>query len=153
MSQTQKKIILDAVVIAAACLIIVIAFSLMKHHDDRLLGGEISYKPNNTKVIEQTQSVTDDERRVARVFAADTLPALIQKGLVKKYERTDAGTLIAVSAKIWRNRSDFFKRSFLTAVFIDNKVHGYELRSRVVDAVTGKLFAQVLPSFTMQFYD
>jgi hypothetical protein len=96
---------------------------------------------------------TEDERRIARRFSADTLPGLMQKGLVQKFVRNASGTLILVNGTLWRARSKFFKQSLLTEVFTFNKVNECELTTDVVDVKSGKLYARVSPSAQMSFYD
>jgi hypothetical protein len=96
---------------------------------------------------------TPDEKRIAKHFIVDTLPGLMQKGLVKKYYRNSSGTSLTVSGKLWRKRSQYFKTSLLTAVFAHNKVSGYELSAKIIDSVSGKLYAQISPSTKIDFYD
>jgi hypothetical protein len=94
-----------------------------------------------------------DEKRIAKHFTADTLPRLMQKGLVKKYRRNSSGTTLAVNGVLWRKRSYYFKTSLLTEILVHNKVYGYEFSTKIIDSVSGKLYAQILPSTKMNFYD
>jgi hypothetical protein len=94
-----------------------------------------------------------DEKRIARHFAVDTLPGLMQKGLVKKYHRNSSGTSLAVNGKLWKERSRYFKTCLLTEVFVHNKVSGYELSAKIIDSVSGKLYAQILPSTKIDLFD
>jgi hypothetical protein len=94
-----------------------------------------------------------DEKRIAKHFSVDTLPGLMQKGLIQKYQRNASGTSIAVIGKLWRKRSKFFKTSLLTEVFVFNKVQGYELSTKIIDSLSGKLYAYISPSTKMDFYD
>jgi hypothetical protein len=96
---------------------------------------------------------SSDEKRIAKHFAADTLPGLMQRGFIHKYQRNASGTSIAVSGKLWRKRSKFFKTSLLTEVFVFNKVQGYELSAKIIDSLSGKLYAYISPTTKMDFYD
>jgi hypothetical protein len=96
---------------------------------------------------------SQDEKRIARHFAADTLPGLMQKGLIRRYLRSASGTSIAVDGKLWKKRSKFFKTSLLTEVSVFNKVQGYELSTRITDNFSGKLYAYLSPEAKIDFYD
>jgi len=106
-----------------------------------------------TSTFFSTKECSLDEKRIAKHFAADTLPGLMQKGLIQKYQRTASGTSIAVSGRLWRKRSKYFKTSLLKEVFVFNKVQGYELSAKIIDSLSGKLYAYISPSTKMDFYD
>jgi hypothetical protein len=93
-----------------------------------------------------------DEKRIAKHFAADTLPGLMQKGLIRRYLRNASGTSIAVNGKLWKKRSKFFKMSLLTEVSAFNKVQGYELSTRITDNSSGKLYAYLSPEAKIDIY-
>jgi hypothetical protein len=94
-----------------------------------------------------------DEKRIANHFSADTLPGLMQKGLIQKYRRNASGTCISVNGNLWKGRSKYFKYGLLTEVFVYNKVNDYELSTMIIDSLSGKLYAQILSSAKMDFYD
>ena len=94
-----------------------------------------------------------DEKRIANHFSADTLPGLMQKGLIQKYRRNASGTCIFVKGNLWKSRSEYFKHGLLTEVFVYNKVNDYELSTKIIDSLSGKLYAQILSSAKMDFYD
>jgi len=100
-----------------------------------------------------TKEYNSDEKRIAIHFAADTLPGLMQKGLIQKYQRTASGTSLAVRGGLWRKRSKFFKTSLLREIFVFNKVQGYELSAKIIDSLSGKIYASISPSTKMDFYD
>jgi hypothetical protein len=106
-----------------------------------------------TSLFFSKQECSPDEKRIARHFIVDTLPGLMQKGLVKKYQRNSSGTSLTVSGKLWKERSRYFKTCLLTEVFVHNKVSGYELSAKIIDNVSGKLYAQILPSTKIDLYD
>jgi hypothetical protein len=97
--------------------------------------------------------ITGDERRIARHFAVDTLPGLMQKGLIKKYKRHQSGTILLVDGKIWKKRSRFFKESLLAEILVYNKVNGYELETRVMDHHSQRLYAHALSTDRKEFFD
>jgi len=94
-----------------------------------------------------------DEKRIAINFSADTLPGLMQKGLIQKYRRNASGTCIFVNGNLWKGRSEYFRHSLLTEVFVYNKVNDYKLSTKIIDSVSGKLYAQLSSSAKMDFYD
>jgi hypothetical protein len=96
------------------------------------------YMPHNSELFSK------DELRIARHFAADTLPGLMCRGLIKKYTRHRTGTILQVEGRIWKKRSDFFKESLLTEIAIFNKVNGFSPDTVIVDYKSLKLYARVL---------
>jgi hypothetical protein len=100
-----------------------------------------------------TVEVSDDERRIARLFIADTLPRLMKKGLITKYERNVANTTLFVAGRVWKVRTRFVKESLLTAVSVYNRVNGFNPCTRILDNRTGALYAQVLPSDRRELYE
>ena len=100
-----------------------------------------------------TATVSDEERNVANVFASDTLPKLIQRGIIKKVERHGAATVISVAGLLWSKRSPFFKESLLKAFLAYHRANDLPLWTRIVDDRTGKLYAEVLPSAQFEVYD
>ena len=96
---------------------------------------------------------TDHEIRVAKKFSDSTLPGLMKKGLIIKYERRQVETVVAVSGKIWKNRSPFFKESFLAQMTIHNKVRGYPTAVRIVDHRSNRLYAQITTSEQKLIYE
>jgi len=96
---------------------------------------------------------TGDEMRIARQFEVDTLPGLMHRGLIHKYQRYQSGTLLYVAGKVWRERSRFFKESLLKELLVYNKVHGYAVETRIVDYRSQRLYAQVLSDERKEFFD
>ncbi len=94
-----------------------------------------------------------DERKSAQRFADIILPALKQKGLVITVEQSDMHTVITVSGKMWKERSLFFKKNFLTHVMIYNKVHGLPEPVTILDQHSGYVYAKVVPPGGKQFYE
>jgi hypothetical protein len=128
-------------------------FAAVQHHDEKILGNGQSPTPHTSYSFLSSDAVSSNEQRISALFAADTLPGLIRKGLIKKYERTDSGTMVTVAGQIWNERSQFFKQSLLTALFVYNKVNGYTPHTRVVDNTSGLLYAEILPSSEMKLYN
>ena len=105
---------------------------------------------NPSKIMDGS---SNDEKRIAHHFIADTLPGLLRRGLIKKFGQNMFGTQVAVSGKIWKARSPFFKQSFLKALMVYDKVRGVRSRSTVVDSVSGNLYAEILSGDIVQLYD
>jgi hypothetical protein len=114
--------------------------------------GASSYT-NVFPLVRSTQEFTGEEGRIARHFAIDTLPGLMQRGLIMKYERHHNGTLVHVAGRLWKERSRFFKESLLSEVSIYNKVNGYPIETRVVDQYCQRLYAQVLSLEKKEIFD
>jgi hypothetical protein len=94
-----------------------------------------------------------DEQRIARRFEMDTLPGLMQRGLVRKYERRESGTLLLVEGKIWKKRSKFFQESLLTEVLVYNKVNGFASTTQVADYSSRRLYARASSADRKEFFD
>ncbi len=126
-----------------------------------------SYRQPNYPSITAVQQIHPDERclmftktkqpsneeRIAKHFAEDTLPGLIKKGLIKKYQRTTEETCISVDGGLWNGRSAFFKQSLMKELSVYNTFNGYAVTARIVDSTSGKLYAQIAPSSKIIFYD
>lgn len=124
-----------------AGIIIVAGLLAVVQHDDRVM-----------RVVEPQRFVaeehaafhpTPEEQRMAAQFADTTLPELRRLGLITRYSRTEAETLITVNGRVWRERSPFFKESLLRQLCIYNQVNGYQVRSRIVDDATEQLYAEL----------
>ena len=96
---------------------------------------------------------TPDEQRVAKQCSTDTLPELMRKGLIEKYERNTYGTYIAVNGNLWKNRSKFFKQSLMMEVLAYNKVNCFQLSTKVIDSLSSKLYVQISEASKIDFYD
>jgi hypothetical protein len=103
--------------------------------------------------LPQGRPFINDEARISTLFDEDTLPRLIQFGLVKKYELTQFRTTLFVDGRLWKQRSQFFKSCLLTEILVHNKVNGYAQETQIVDNHSRKLFARITPSLTFAFFD
>jgi hypothetical protein len=140
--------------IVGLCLIAFIAFSVIRQPVQPIAHANTEIHPNSLcPLLSNDKKQTTDEERVARHFAADTLPGLIKKGMIKKYQRTVSGTYIAVNGNLWKRRSSYFKRCLLKEVLVYNTFNGYAISTQIVDSTSGKLYAQIAPSATMDFYE
>jgi hypothetical protein len=117
-------------------------FWLIAEHDARVMEGIHPFQAGAERAAFRP---TPDEERVAVQFSDTTLPQLQQLGLITHYRRTEAETLITVNGRLWKERSPFFKESFLEQLYLYNKVHGYAVNARVIDDVTEQLYAQITP--------
>ncbi|NUN69184.1 MAG: hypothetical protein HUU02_05685 [Bacteroidetes bacterium] len=126
----------------AAALITAGAYWLIAEHDARVMAA---MRPFISNADQTAFRPTPDEQRVAIQFSDTTLPQLQQLGLISRYTRTEAETIITVNGRLWKERSPFFKESFIEQLYLYNKVHGYALRARVIDDATEQLYAQIIP--------
>jgi hypothetical protein len=93
------------------------------------------------------------EWRIARHFEFDTLPGLMRRGLVKKYERHQTGTKLFVAGDMWKKRSRFFMESLLTEVLVYNTVHGYARETQIIDHRSQQLYARAVSADRKEFFD
>lgn len=100
-----------------------------------------------------SETFTADERRIARLFIADTLPKLMNKGLIIRYERNAIATNLRVAGRVWKARTRIVKESLMTAVSVYNRVNGFSPWTRILDDRTGMLYAQVLASGQKELYE
>jgi hypothetical protein len=100
-----------------------------------------------------TKDFSRDEDRIAQHFSVDTLPGLMRRGLIKKYERRQTGTILYVAGNIWKTRSRFFKESLLSEALVYNKVNGYELETRIIDHRSLQLYAKAISADRKEFFD
>ncbi len=124
------------------------------------LGSEIQPRGNHNilspvrySFLEFLKKPTGEEMRIARHFETDTLPGLMQRGLIRRYERRDAGTLLHVEGKIWKKRSRFFQESLLTEVLVYNKVMRFSPVTLVVDSSSQRLYARAISQDQKEFFD
>jgi hypothetical protein len=117
--------------------------------DNRMRGQHFFHQD----LQDRENEISSDERRIAQHFAIDTLPGLMQRGLIKKIERRQLGTMVFVAGSIWKKRSRFFKESMLTEVIVYNKVNGYALETRIVDHRSQRLYAHALSTERKEFFD
>jgi hypothetical protein len=135
------------------CCLIGFVMTEFHHPVKPFLKTNIENPASSTCPIFANAESTAKERWIARHFAVDTLPGLMRKGLIHRYKRNASGTFLGVNGNLWKCRSTFFKQSLLREVFVFNKIHGYELSTRIVDSTSGKLYAQISPSAKMDFFD
>lgn len=136
------------------CAILWGIFLVIERSDRKIMEQyQSSYRLAHRQDNDSTNRFSLDEERIANHFIADTLPGLMQKGLIKKYTREQSGTLLHVEGKIWKDRSEFFRQSLLMEIFVYNKVHGYAASTRVIDNQSEKLYASIEPPDRIKFYD
>ncbi|MBN1396785.1 MAG: hypothetical protein JXA06_02025 [Bacteroidetes bacterium] len=121
------------------------------------------YKPDTTYPLKRNftynhplfgpKEFSQTEKRIAHHFAADTLPGLMQKGLISKYSRNKFCTSITVDGNLWKKRSQFFKTSLLAEILVFNKVNGYNLITRIIDKNSGNIYAYLSPEEKIDIYD
>ena len=151
--KTRKAQMRELVEVILCILIIFAIIDYFNYKDYTILGRRESTKNLNTVSLPQGQTYANDEARISSLFVEDTLPRLMQFGLVKKYELTRSRTILFVSGKLWKQRSPFFKHSLLTEILVHNKINGYSSDTHIVDDQSRRLFAKISPSHKFEFYD
>ncbi len=90
--------------------------------------------------------------RISNLFVEDTLPRLIQYGLVKKYELTQCKTVLFVNGKLWKQTSQFFKDCLLKEILVHNKINGHAPETLIIDNQSKRLCAAISPSYAVTFF-
>jgi hypothetical protein len=133
--------------------LIYIAF-IWTNRPDSSVQRSTNYHRSTHVLLEQwTKNFSREEDRIAQHFSVDTLPGLMRRGLIKKYERHQTGTILFVAGKIWKTRSRFFKESLLSEALVYNKVNGYELETRIIDHRSQQLYAKAISADRKEFFD
>ncbi len=143
----------DLIELVLCTLIILGTIDFIYHTDNAILAKRQSFQILSNSFLPQGQPFINDEMRISNLFAEDTLPRLIQYGLVTKYELTQFRTTLFVNGKLWKQRSPFFKDCLLTEILVHNKINGYSPETQIVDNQSRKLFAKISASFTFAFFD
>jgi hypothetical protein len=139
--------------LVAGITLLSVAYALVERSDKSIVERQSKRAFVAVPLLQLSDEITDDERRVANLFIADTLPRLMKKGLITKYVRNETNTTLLVVGSVWKGRTRFVKESLLTAVLAFNKVNGHNLWTRVLDECDGTLYAQVLPSDRRELYE
>jgi hypothetical protein len=130
---------LFAIILLAAGVVYVSCITVSESH---ISAKSSQVNSGSIFLLQHTERFSKDERRIAHHFETDTLPGLMRRGLVKKYSRSESGTILQVEGKIWKKRSYFFKESLLTEILVYNKVNGYGFATVIVDNYSNKLYAR-----------
>ena len=139
--------------LAGGIALLLVILAIIEHSDRAIIERQNKRGFALSTIIQDSNMYSDDERRVARLFIADTLPRLMKKGLITKYERNETGTTLLVVGRVWKGRTRFVKQSLLTAVSVFNKVNDYNLWTMILDDRDGTMYAQVLPSDRRELYE
>ena len=150
---TRKDQLRELIEVTLCVLIIFGIIDYFNYTDHTILAKRESYQRPGNPALPQGQPYVEDEVRISNLFAEDTLPRLIQFGLVKKYEVTQFKTTLLVNGKMRKQRSQFFKHCLLTEILFHNKVNGYSSETQVVDDQSRRLIAKISPSFKFTYYD
>lgn len=149
----QSKIFQNVFCVAFMSVTLWIGFIFVERSDTEILERRNRHRFFFTPTFKQTIEFDKEDQRIATRFVTDTLPGLIQIGLIKKYERRKLGTLVTVSGTLWIKCSSFFKKSLLLEMYIYNKVNQYELTTYVKDNQSWELYAQITPTKMMEIYN
>lgn len=159
MTTEEIKILLSRMLSSTPfCVLMVCAmlwggFILLERSDTAILENRTKYRLRSMHEGIMSDQHSADEQRVAKHFAVDTLPGLLQRGLIKKYKRERSGTVVFVAGNLWNERTEYFRQCLLKELFIYNKVNGFEPSTRVVDSRSGKLYAEITPPTRIQFFN
>ncbi|MFZ1080351.1 MAG: hypothetical protein WAO19_00325 [Candidatus Kryptoniota bacterium] len=143
----------DSIELVLCALISFLIIGIVTRTDNTITAKRPSFQVLGNTFLPQGQLFDNDEMRIANLFAKDTLPRLMQYGLVKKYELTQSRTILFVDGKMWKQTSQFFKHCLLTEILIHNKVNGYAPETHIVDNQSKRLFAKITPSDRFAFFD
>lgn len=127
-----------------------ITYYVIWQRDERIVGHDARY---HSTMDTAAMYFSSSEIQASHTFSDSTLPALQHMGLIVTFEPREWETLIIVSGPIWRERSDFFKESFLHQMSIHNKIHGRPSAVRIMDTLSGKLLAQITVSDRKEIYE
>ena len=136
------------------CALIMLGMTvLINHTNNGILAQRQSFHASSSTFLPQGKLFDKDEERISNLFVEDTLPRLIQFGLVKKYELTQFKTLLYVNGNMWKQRSQYFKNCLLTEILIHNQINGYSPETQIVDNQTRTVYARISPSLRFTFFD
>lgn len=146
----KRPSIFNIVVYLIAVAVVGITYYVVRQRDERIVGHDARY---HSTMDTAAMYFSSKEIQTSHIFSDSTLPALQQLGLIIAFEPREWETLIIVSGPIWRERSDFFKESFLHQMSIHNKIHGRPSAVRIMDTLSGKLLAQITVSDRKEIYE
>jgi hypothetical protein len=126
-----------------AVIIVAAALYIIGERDRRIVTHDARYR---STMDTAAMYFSNREIQTANTFSDSTLPALRQLGLIVKYEQHEWETQIVVSGRLWKERSAFFKESFLAHLSVYNRVRGFPVPARIIDDRSGHLLAHITPS-------
>lgn len=146
----RRLSLINIIVYLIALAAIGIAYYVIWQRDDRIVGHDARY---HSTMDTAAMYFSDNEIRSADRFSDSTLPALQELGLITRFDQREFETVITASGPMWRERSEFFKESFLNQLMVHNKVRGRPSAVRIVDPNSGKLLAQITVSDRKEIYE
>ncbi|MEW5799806.1 MAG: hypothetical protein AB1728_12460 [Bacteroidota bacterium] len=146
----KRPSLFNIIVYLIAVVVVGITYYVIWQRDERIVGHDARY---HSTMDTAAMYFSDREIQTANTFSDSTLPALRQLGLILSFEQREWETLIAVSGPMWRERSEFFKESFLQHMSIHNKVRGRPSSVRIMDTNSGTLLAQITASDRKEIYE
>lgn len=142
-----RSTIKNIVVFSFAAILLCIIFFFVRQRDKRIVN---LWERNKT--IADSIYTTAEEWTAAKQFSDTILPALKQKGLIISYTQNDLHTVITVSQTLWKERSQFFKKNFLSHVVVYNRVNGFNESVTITDS-NGHIFAKIIPFGKKELYE
>jgi hypothetical protein len=136
------------------CTLIMLGMTvLINRTNNGVLAQRQAFQNSSGGFLPQGKLCDKDEERISNLFVEDTLPRLIQFGLVKKYELTQWQTVLYVNGNMWKQRSQYFKNCLLTEILVHNRINGYSPKTQIIDNHSRRLFAKISPPSTFTFFD
>ena len=134
----------------------VFAFAVVRHSYDRRIADSLitpsEFRLDSLARVSYLASVTAEDKRISRKFVTDTIPRLLQNGLLVRYLALSSSTRLLVHASRWRSRSSFFKASLLLEASIHDKVVGRAVPVEVRDERSGELLACADPPSSLAIF-
>lgn len=125
-------------------------FYVIGERDRRIVTHDARYHSTMDSAAMEFSSV---EIHTANTFIDSTLPALRSFGLIVNVEQNTWETLILVNGAMWRERSQFFKESFLQQLSTYNRVRKRPSAVRIVDQQSGRMVAQIFLSGQKEVFE
>ncbi|MFA6456764.1 MAG: hypothetical protein WCW40_08080 [Bacteroidota bacterium] len=145
----NKTAVKNIFVYCMAAVIVGTAYYITAQRDHRIMNRMHHWDTMDDSLRNHS---TDEEKRVAQQFSDSILPQLKELGLIRSYSRTELETIITVSGTIWKERSEFFKKSLLDQLFVYNKVNGFALNTKIIDEKSFVVYAEIIPPDRREIY-
>lgn len=146
----KRPSIFTIIVYLVALIVVSTTYYVIWQRDERIVGHDARYQ---STMDTAAMYFSSSEIQTANRFSDSTLPALQQLGLIVTFEPREWETVIIVSGRMWRERSEFFKESFLNQMIVHNKIRGRPSAVRIMDTSSGTLLAQITVSDKKEIYE
>ena len=117
-------------------------------HGMRLLAGAT----DSLKSSLRDSAWTPEERRQGELFGSDTIPHLMRSGLIAQYREESGRAIVVVNGKLWLDRSEYFKISFLKQAYLSLRMRSESPAIEVRDSASRALVAEALSPSDIRIY-